>query len=609
MKLRAVALALLVALASARPALADSAVEALGRAERALDAGRYRDALDVLDSSALPAETGDLVALRRAEAAASLGDAERALRELARPELANTPNRVLMTRAAVVAERVGSYGLAGELWTRASRQPSWSAEKANAMRNAALDFTRAGLQERAADLLAALVDANLTSPKLADALAPAADLGAHHSALVALIRGDAASAAEWLRGYLKARPNGDYAAAAQRRLAALARVTVSDGWSATRDQDTAAGYAAWVAAHPESPRVPEARFFQGLALYRGGDFSGAVDVWSAWTGPDSATDVRARALYWMAKADEQLDRTEAARLRLSTAAALKPTSYYSARAADRLKGAVAWPDGGVALPPAATPAEELEVERWIASWAGWARAPVPGDATALTRADLFSSVGLEQTATAELNRLIQTTEDPRVVYQAGKLAYARRLWTSATRAGARLGAMSPATVSVDAPVGVRRLSYPPAYGAQVAYESGQNNVGPLLLLSLMRQESFFDRFALSVAEARGLTQVIPPTGAHLAKSLGRATFRPDDLYDPDLAIAFGARYLRDQLTYFDGDVFRAVAAYNAGGGAAARWARGTADPDLFVESIGYAETREYVKSIYQYHAAYRALVG
>ena len=65
--------------------------------------------------------------------------------------------------------------------------------------------------------------------------------------------------------------------------------------------------------------------------------------------------------------------------------------------------------------------------------------------------------------------------------------------------------------------------------------------------------------------------------------------------------------MADQLKYFGGDVFRAVAAYNAGGGAAARWAPGSSDPDLFVESIAYAETREYVKSIYQYHAAYRSL--
>ena len=64
---------------------------------------------------------------------------------------------------------------------------------------------------------------------------------------------------------------------------------------------------------------------------------------------------------------------------------------------------------------------------------------------------------------------------------------------------------------------------------------------------------------------------------------------------------------RGVIEYFRGDVFRAVAAYNAGGGAASRWAPDTADPDVFVEAIAYAETREYVKSIYQYHATYRSL--
>jgi soluble lytic murein transglycosylase len=231
-----------------------------------------------------------------------------------------------------------------------------------------------------------------------------------------------------------------------------------------------------------------------------------------------------------------------------------------------------------------------------------------GDGSALRRATLFASVGLEQTASSELDRLVGQTDNPRVVLAAGKLAYGSRLWSSSARAGVRLGGMAPERSSVDAPPGVRRLSYPAAYPEQVAGETARANVGPLLLLSLMRQESFFDRFAVSVADARGLTQVIPSTGAELAKAFGRAEFSPDELFDPNLAVAFGARYLSVQIKAFDGDVFRAVAAYNAGGGAAARWARGTPDPDIFVESIPYAETRAYVKSIYQYHAAYRGLV-
>src|SRR6185503_338284 len=59
--------------------------DALARAEKAFDAGRYREALTTLDSGSLPADVGDLVTLRRAELAANLGDLERAKTELARP--------------------------------------------------------------------------------------------------------------------------------------------------------------------------------------------------------------------------------------------------------------------------------------------------------------------------------------------------------------------------------------------------------------------------------------------------------------------------------------------------------------------------------------------
>src|SRR5579884_1910047 len=168
--------------------------------------------------------------------------------------------------------------------------------------------------------------------------------------------------------------------------------------------------------------------------------------------------------------------------------------------------------------------------------------------------------------------------------------------------------MAPSGSSVDAPRGVRRLSYPTAFRDAVQTGTASGQLGPLLLLSLMRQESRFDPYAQSIADARGLTQVVPSTGADIAKAYGRSDFAADQLFDPNLSVAFGASYLADQIKAFNGDVFRAVAAYNAGGGAVARWAPDSTDPDVFVESIPYAETREYVKSIYQYHAVYRGLV-
>jgi soluble lytic murein transglycosylase len=280
------------------------------------------------------------------------------------------------------------------------------------------------------------------------------------------------------------------------------------------------------------------------------------------------------------------------------------------RARDRLNGVLGWPDAGGALRPAApTAAEEAEVAEWIAGWAGPAKDPSAADAAALHRASLFAALGLARTADAELYRLIQSTEDPHLLYRAGRLAQEGGSWMASLRAGLRLGAMSPGKTSVDAPVGVRLLSYPMAYRDDVQSAAERRDLGPLLLLSLMRKESLFDHFAYSPAEARGLTQVIPSTGSQVARDLGLASFQPEELFDPKQSIAFGSYHLADRIKLFKGDVFRAVASYNAGPEAVAKWAPGSDDPDIFVEAIDFRETRGYVKSIYEYQSIYRGVLA
>ena len=89
-------------------------------------------------------------------------------------------------------------------------------------------------------------------------------------------------------------------------------------------------------------------------------------------------------------------------------------------------------------------------------------------------------------------------------------------------------------------------------------------------MALIRQESLFDHLAFAADDGRGLTQVMPATGADIAKSLGRTSFSVGELFDAGTAVTFGARYLSAQIDRADGDIFRAVAAYNAGAGAASQ---------------------------------------
>ena len=86
-------------------------------------------------------------------------------------------------------------------------------------------------------------------------------------------------------------------------------------------------------------------------------------------------------------------------------------------------------------------------------------------------------------------------------------------------------------------------------------------------------------------------------------------FNSDDLFRPQVAIEFGVFYLGRQLAQYDGRVYPALAAYNAGGGNANAWLAefGIDDPDVFAEQIPFAETSYYVQIVYENYQHYRRL--
>jgi hypothetical protein len=111
-------------------------------------------------------------------------------------------------------------------------------------------------------------------------------------------------------------------------------------------------------------------------------------------------------------------------------------------------------------------------------------------------------------------------------------------------------------------------------------ESGRrNSVDPLLLYSIMHQESSFKPRAMSYKGARGLMQLMPGTAAR---------FGVTSIWDPKQNIEGGARYMRFLLDMFAGDVRLALAGYNAGEGAVMKYGYNVPP---------YAETQEYVRRI------------
>ena len=99
---------------------------------------------------------------------------------------------------------------------------------------------------------------------------------------------------------------------------------------------------------------------------------------------------------------------------------------------------------------------------------------------------------------------------------------------------------------------------------------------------------------------------MPATGQGIANALGYGWFKTDDLLRPTVSIEFGAYYLASQLRSYGGQVYPALAAYNAGGGNVNQWLReiSTEDMDLFAAQIPFSETNHYVQVVYENYRAY-----
>lgn len=139
-------------------------------------------------------------------------------------------------------------------------------------------------------------------------------------------------------------------------------------------------------------------------------------------------------------------------------------------------------------------------------------------------------------------------------------------------------------------------------------------VDQALVLAFVRQESAFNRRAESRAGARGLMQLMPRTASYVAGERylhGRGKYR---LYEPDLNLELGQRYIQKLLSHktISGDLFRLAAAYNAGPGNLRSWERAVEhgdDPLLFIESLPSRETRNFVEHILTNLWIYRSHLG
>ncbi len=330
--------------------------------------------------------------------------------------------------------------------------------------------------------------------------------------------------------------------------------------------------------------VPDAHWIAGLAAWRlkqhdraSRHFDGLVAARprSPW--------LLAGGAYWSARAHFRKGRTEEARAQLAIAARFPHTFYgLIAGRALGIPQALNWQ-----LP-------ELTAEHLGAI----------SERPAGRRAVALVQVGQIDTAGLELKR----------VHPRGNPLAEQALLVLADRAGLagltlRIG--NAVTAPDGAPYDAALFPLPrwqPRSGFQV---------DRALVFAVMRQESRFDPRLVSSAGATGLMQIIPSTASFVVgrhEDLKGEDSEPAALFDPANNMELGQRYLAELMAMPEvgNNLFLLAAAYNAGPGTAGRWRRtldDVTDPLLYIESLPYAETRDYVEKVLANYWIYRMRLG
>ncbi len=154
------------------------------------------------------------------------------------------------------------------------------------------------------------------------------------------------------------------------------------------------------------------------------------------------------------------------------------------------------------------------------------------------------------------------------------------------------------------------LRFPLAHQEAVTTLAKIQGIDRAWVYAILRQESAFMADAKSQVGARGLMQLMPKTAKEMAKDLSETIEFPDDLYQPELNIKLGTSYLNKVYRQLQENPVLATAAYNAGPWRVQAWLpEKTQAADIWIETVPFHETREYLKRVLAYTVIYNYRLG
>ncbi len=351
--------------------------------------------------------------------------------------------------------------------------------------------------------------------------------------------------------------------------------------------------------YPHSDFLYEARFRLGLSEYRQHHFQTARAIWSAFLDDGPGEAVQTRVTYWIAKSYAQ-EKNFSNYLSLLTELAKKPfDSYYNLKAfllirkgtqIHQFVDSLLWEmhEQQLNLLPRYVQhfKKALQVQELLGS--GYARR------------ELFNVSAKSKHKNAEwemdyaLGEINERLENYGRAYRRFRRVYNRyfsdRDWQEWVFLFNRL--------------------YPFYFNDEILQNARQWNITPASIWAIIKKESAFEPHIISYANAYGLMQIIPPTAQRLAKSLGIELDDVRQLYNPSFNIFLGSYYLAELIKRYEGNLYYALAAYNAGEQRVDRWRKeiNTEDDDFFMENIEFEQTRVYVRTVMKFYWTYHLMI-
>ncbi len=352
---------------------------------------------------------------------------------------------------------------------------------------------------------------------------------------------------------------------------------------------------------PVSQRA-EARWRVGWVYYRMARYHEVVDELRLLADQHDY-DFEPQALYWMGRAAELSQQPNARDVYVQLCQRYVYT-YYCQLARERIDITLSEPPASESI-SATAPLNGGSPANGEANRLSIARDEI-GQQSAYRRAIELKTLGLDSDAARELAGLTDRySRDPDVLMALATMLNEVGAYHHALRlARARFRDKLERTGGIVDP-SLWKVAYPTGLLSTIKGQ-GVTGVDPYLVAAIIREESQYDRQAVSRVGAIGLMQVMPGTAKNVAQRLGLPAVGRDDLFDQETNIQIGVHYVEQLLEQFSGNVALTIASYNAGPVVVGSWVAlhlGRSQ-DEFIELIPYSETRQYVKRVLRSYREY-----